>query len=200
MDIGEGIVAQGLDLDVEMLIRGLRDTIGKEDTVLTKEQKNAQMQSFRTRMMAKAREKQEAAAREKFADVIKQGKDFLAANKAKAGVKTTESGLQYKVIKSGKGATPTKADSVVAHYRGKLLDGTEFDSSYKRGEPTEFPVTGVIKGWTEALQLMKAGDKWELYIPSDLAYGANGAGAKIKPFSTLVFEIELVDVKKKAPR
>lgn len=196
MDIGSGIATQGLDLDLDMLVRGLRDAAEKKDTLLSKEEHQKQMMAFRTRMIAKAREKRESEARDKFADNIKQGEAFLAANKKKEGVKTTASGLQYKVVKAGKGATPTKADRVLAHYRGTLLDGTEFDSSYKRGAPSEFPVTRVIAGWTEALQLMKVGDKWQLYIPYNLAYGANGAGEKIKPFSTLIFDIELVEVKK----
>jgi FKBP-type peptidyl-prolyl cis-trans isomerase FklB len=200
MDIGNTISGQGLDIDLELLVRGLTDAAGKKDTLLTKEEHQKQMMAFRTRMMAKAREKQEAEGRKKFSAQIKKGEDFLAANKKKDGVKTTASGLQYQVIKAGKGATPTKADSVVAHYRGTLLNGTEFDSS-SPDKPIEFRVTGVIPGWTEALQLMKVGDKWRLFIPPNLAYGARGAGEKIKPYSTLVFEVELVNVKPpKAPR
>ncbi len=120
---------------------------------------------------------------------------FLMENKAKEGVKTLPSGLQYKVIKDGDGKTPKLTDTVVTHYRGTLLDGTEFDSSYKRNEPAEFPVNRVIKGWTEALQLMKEGSKWMLYIPPNLAYGERGAGRAIGPNETLVFEIELLKVK-----
>ena len=120
---------------------------------------------------------------------------FLMENKAKEGVKTLPSGLQYKVIKDGEGKTPKLTDTVVTHYRGTLLDGTEFDSSYKRNEPAEFPVNRVIKGWTEALQLMKEGSKWMLYIPPNLAYGERGAGRAIGPNETLVFEIELLKVK-----
>ena len=120
---------------------------------------------------------------------------FLMENKTKEGVKTLPSGLQYKVIKDGDGKTPKLTDTVVTHYRGTLLDGTEFDSSYKRNEPAEFPVNRVIKGWTEALQLMKEGSKWMLYIPPNLAYGERGAGRAIGPNETLVFEIELLKVK-----
>ena len=125
----------------------------------------------------------------------KEGEAFLAANKTKEGVKTLPDGLQYKVIKEGTGKTPKADDTVVTNYRGTLIDGTEFDSSYKRGQPATFPVKGVIPGWTEALQLMKEGSKWELFIPSNLAYGERGAGNAIGPNATLVFEIELISVK-----
>ena len=196
MDIGNNISGQKFDIDLELLIRGLKDVIGKKDTLFTKEEHAKQMTAFRTRMIAKAKARRDAEAADKFAKQRKKGEDFLAANKKKEGVKVTESGLQYKVLKSGDGATPTKSDSVVTHYRGTLINGTEFDSSYKRGKPAEFRVGGVIAGWTEALQLMKVGDKWQLYIPYKLAYGERGAGADIKPFSTLIFDIELLEVKK----
>ena len=125
---------------------------------------------------------------------LKEGKAFLEKNSKKKGVITTKSGLQYKIIKSGKGATPKPGDTVTTHYRGTLINGTEFDSSYKRGKPASFPVNGVIKGWTEALQLMQVGDKWELYIPAELAYGANGPSPVIGPNSALIFEIELIKI------
>ena len=124
----------------------------------------------------------------------KEGEAFLASNKAKAGVVALPSGLQYKIIKEGAGPKPTAADSVVCNYRGTLLDNTEFDSSYKRGEPATFPVGQVIKGWTEALQLMPVGSKWQLFVPSELAYGEHGAGADIGPNATLVFEVELLSI------
>ena len=124
-----------------------------------------------------------------------RGEKFLMENKAKEDVKTLPSGLQYKVIKEGTGKTPKLTDTVVTHYRGTLLDGTEFDSSYKRNEPAEFPVNRVIKGWTEALQLMKEGSKWMLYVPSKLAYGERGAGGAIGPNEALIFEVELIKVK-----
>ncbi len=125
------------------------------------------------------------------------GEKFLAENATKEGVKTTDSGLQYKIIKQGKGAVPTTKDKVEVHYKGTLIDGTEFDSSYSRNEPSSFPVTGVIKGWTEALTMMPVGSKWELYIPQELAYGSRTqAQGKIKPFSALVFEVELLDIVK----
>ncbi len=126
---------------------------------------------------------------------IERAEKFLMENKAKEDVKTLPSGLQYKVIKDGTGKTPKLTDTVSTHYRGTLLDGTEFDSSYKRNEPAEFPVSGVIKGWTEALQLMKEGAKWILYVPPKLAYGERGAGGIIGPNETLIFEIELLKVK-----
>ena len=125
------------------------------------------------------------------------GEKFLAENATKEGVKTTESGLQYKVIKQGKGAVPTNKNTVKVHYKGTLIDGTEFDSSYSRNEPSSFPVTGVIKGWTEALTMMPVGSKWELYIPQELAYGSRETGGQIKPFSTLIFEVELLEIEKK---
>jgi len=126
---------------------------------------------------------------------LEQGEKFLAENKTKEGVKTTESGLQYKVITEGTGKQPTASDTVVCHYRGTHIDGTEFDSSYKRGEPTEFPLGGVIRGWTEGVQLMKEGSKYQLFIPAKLAYGSRGAGGVIEPDETLIFEIELIKVK-----
>jgi len=127
----------------------------------------------------------------------KAGEDFLAANKQKDGVVTLESGLQYRIIREGEGAKPTATDVVKVHYKGTLIDGKEFDSSYSRNEPTEFPANRVIKGWTEALQLMPVGSKWELYIPQNLAYGARGSRGGIDPFSALIFEVELLDIVKK---
>jgi FKBP-type peptidyl-prolyl cis-trans isomerase FklB len=127
-----------------------------------------------------------------------KGETFLAQNKSKEGVVTLPSGLQYKILKEGSGPKPSASDTVVCNYRGTLVDGKEFDSSYKRGQPATFPVSGVIKGWTEALQLMPVGSKWQLFIPSDLGYGDRGAGADIQPGSTLVFEVELVSIQDKA--
>lgn len=138
----------------------------------------------------------EKAMATKYAENKAAGEKFLAENATKEGVKTTESGLQYKVIKEGKGAIPTDKNTVKVHYKGTLIDGTEFDSSYSRKEPSSFPVTGVIKGWTEALKMMPVGSKWELYIPQELAYGARENNGKIKPFSALVFEVELLEIVK----
>lgn len=134
--------------------------------------------------------------KELYKDWIKQNEDFLAKNKEKQGVTTTPSGLQYEVIKMGTGPKPTAQSTVKVHYVGTLIDGTEFDSSIKRNEPAEFPVVGVIPGWTEALQLMPVGSKFKIYIPENLAYGAQGAGEVIKPFSTLIFEVELLEIVK----
>ena len=132
-----------------------------------------------------------------FEEVIKEGEEFLKNNAEKEGVKTTESGLQYEILTEGDGAVPEKSDRVTVHYEGTLLDGSVFDSSIKRGEPATFGVTQVINGWTEALQLMPVGSKWRLYIPYDLAYGERGAGPKIGPYSTLIFEVELLEIEGK---
>jgi len=145
------------------------------------------------KMIQKYFEDQEA---QKYKPTVEKGKKFLALNAKKEGVKVLESGLQYKVIKEGTGAIPTASDKVQVHYEGTLIDGTKFDSSYDRGQPTEFGVTQVIKGWTEALQLMKEGSTWMLYIPYDLAYGSRQAGEVIKPFSTLIFKVELIKIVK----
>jgi len=138
---------------------------------------------------------QEKQMLEEFGENKAEGEKFLAENKAKEGVVTTESGLQYEILREGKGAIPTDENTVKVHYEGKLLDGTIFDSSYEREEPAEFPVTGVIKGWTEALKLMPVGSKWKVYIPQELAYGKANTG-KINPFSMLIFEVELLDITK----
>jgi FKBP-type peptidyl-prolyl cis-trans isomerase FklB len=140
------------------------------------------------------RSAQEAKAKEAGAGNRKEGDAFLAANKAKEGVKTTADGLQYKVLTEGNGPKPTANDTVTVNYRGTLLNGKEFDSSYKRGQPASFPVGGVIKGWTEALQLMPVGSKYQLFIPPDLAYGDRGAGGDIGPGETLIFEVELLSI------
>jgi len=154
---------------------------------MTEEQVKETMTAFEKEMT----DKQKAAGVKNGAD----GEKFLAENKKKEGVKTTASGLQYKVLKEGSGAQPKETDTVIANYRGTLIDGTEFDSSYKRGQPATFPVSGVIRGWTEALQLMKAGSKYQLFIPANLAYGERAIGGDIGPNSTLIFEVELLDVK-----
>ncbi len=145
------------------------------------------------KMIQKHFEDQEA---KKYKPTVEEGEKFLAENKTKEGVKVLESGLQYKVITEGTGAVPTDSDKVKVHYEGTLINGTKFDSSYDRGEPTEFGVTQVIKGWTEALLLMKEGSTWMLYIPYDLAYGSRQAGQEIKPFSTLIFKVELIKIVK----
>lgn len=176
------------ELDAEALVRGVRDALTKADPLLTEEQITTVMTSFAKEMQAKAQEKGKEAS--------KVGDDFIAANAKKPGVKTTKSGLQYKVLKSGEGATPKKDSVVRVHYHGTLPSGKVFDSSVDRKEPAEFPVNRVIPGWTEALQLMKVGDKWQIVLPADLAYGAQGAGRDIGPNQVLIFDVELLDIVK----
>ncbi|MEP0773823.1 MAG: FKBP-type peptidyl-prolyl cis-trans isomerase [Acidobacteriota bacterium] len=191
LQIARNMKAQGVPLNVDAFSQGFKAGYADGKPLLSDEELQQTLQEFQMAMMAK---QQQAMAAEG-AKNREAGKAFLAANKAKQGVVELPSGLQYKVIKAGTGKKPTADSTVRVHYRGTLLDGTEFDSSYKRGEPAEFPLGGVIKGWTEALQLMQEGAKWELYIPASLAYGDQGAGGVIKPGSTLIFEVELLEVK-----
>lgn len=193
MSIGSDMQRQELDLDVKLLAAGLSAAYAKEKTLLSQEDMVKELTAFQQKKQAEL----QAKATEISAKNKATGQAFMAENAKKDGVKTTSSGLQYEVLTAGQGATPTADDKVTVNYRGTLVDGTEFDSSYKRGEPISFPVSGVIAGWTEALQLMKEGDKFRLVIPSDLAYGERGAGQNIAPGSTLVFEVELIKVEKK---
>jgi FKBP-type peptidyl-prolyl cis-trans isomerase len=171
----------------------LKDAMAGGKTLMTDEQAQATIMELQGQLRQKAdAQRQQAGATNK-----KDGDAFLAANKSKPGVVTLPSGLQYKILKEGTGPKPTSADSVECNYKGTLIDGTEFDSSYKRGQSATFPVTGVIKGWTEALQLMPVGSKWQLVLPPDLAYGARGAGDAIGPDETLIFEVELLGITKK---
>lgn len=179
----------GLTIEPEAFALALRDVRDGVDSRLSEEEKNTVMQTFQEQAMAQ----REAEQKELSEKNIAEGNAYLETNKAKEGVTVTESGLQYRVIEEGTGVIPKATDTVSVHYSGKLLDGTEFDSSYARGEPVSFEVTGVIAGWTEALQLMPKGSKWELVIPSDLAYGPGGNGP-IPPNSVLIFEVELLDV------
>jgi len=179
-------------IDFGRVKQGLNDAYTDAELKLTDDEIRASLTAFQQNLQKTQAEKMKNAA----ATNKKAGDEFLATNKTAEGVKTTDSGLQYKVITAGTGDTPKSTDTVVTHYKGTLIDGTEFDSSYKRGQPATFPVTGVIKGWTEALQKMKVGSKWQLFIPSDLAYGARGAGKNIGPDSVLIFEIELLEIKK----
>jgi FKBP-type peptidyl-prolyl cis-trans isomerase FklB len=190
-DIGSTFKKQNVDLNADALFTGLKDALGGKEALLTKEDREKTLEVFQKEMM----EKQVAASKEAATKNAAEGEKFLAENKKKDGVKTTASGLQYKVLKEGSGESPKETDTVVTNYRGTLLDGTEFDSSYKRNEPASFPVNRVIKGWTEALQLMKPGAKYQLFIPSALAYGERGAGRDIGPNATLIFEVELLSVK-----
>ena len=197
LDIGRTFKRQEIDVNLAPLLQGLKDATGTGKTLLTDEEITAVMQAFQNEMRAKSQAKAGVVAGEATKAGAKnktEGDAFLAENKKKAGVKTTASGLQYKIVKDGAGKTPKAADSVTTHYRGTLIDGKEFDSSYKRNEPATFPVGGVITGWTDALQLMKEGAVWELYIPSELANGERGAGQDIGPNSALVFKIELLKV------
>ncbi|SOD89814.1 FKBP-type peptidyl-prolyl cis-trans isomerase [Spirosoma fluviale] len=193
MAMAQNFKQQGMtDLNTSMLAQGLSDAMKGQKTQLTLEQMGQCLNEFQQKQMAvRNAEGMKASAENK-----KIGAAFLTENKAKAGVVTTASGLQYSVEKEGTGAKPAATDRVKVHYTGRLLDGKVFDSSVERGQPAEFGVTEVIKGWTEALQLMPVGSKWKLYIPSDLAYGDRGAGADIKPGSTLVFDVELLDIVK----
>ncbi len=190
MDIGQSVKSLGADIDQDALAAGIRDRLSGNKLQLTQEEATKVQQAF-----FKARAEKQAAERKAQAEKNKaEGEKFLAENAKKKGVTTTESGLQYEVLKQGDGPRPKATDQVKVHYRGTLLDGTEFDSSYSRGQPVTFPLNGVIKGWTEALQLMPVGSKYKIYLPASLAYGEQGAGNKIAPNAALVFEVELLDI------
>jgi FKBP-type peptidyl-prolyl cis-trans isomerase FklB len=191
LDIGTNFKRQSVDLDQKALAAGIADGLSGGKPLLTEDEVRKVLAQFQQQMAAKAQQLAQQLADKN----QKEGEVFLAEIKKKKGVITLPSGLQYQVIKAGTGKIPKATDTVTTHYRGTLIDGTEFDSSYKRGEPASFPVNGVIKGWTEALQLMKVGSKWQLFIPSNLAYGPQGAGQVIGPNATLIFEIELLAIK-----
>jgi FKBP-type peptidyl-prolyl cis-trans isomerase FklB len=191
VNLGKDLKRQGIALDQGLFAQGVKDGLGGSKTAMNDDDMQTTLIAFQQEMMTKMQEKQKVEGEKN----SKEGEAFLSANKNKEGVVTLPSGLQYKVIKSGDGPKPTKDQTVKCHYRGTLVDGTEFDSSYKRGEPTEFPVGGVIKGWTEALQLMPVGSKWQLFIPADLAYGSNGSGPTIGPNAVLIFDVELISIK-----
>jgi FKBP-type peptidyl-prolyl cis-trans isomerase FklB len=191
MDIGGNLKRGSVEVDPDLLARGLKDSYGGGKTILTEDQARQALEDFQKTLMAKQAETMKILSEKNKAD----GEKFLAENAKKEGVKALPSGLQYKEITPGTGKSPKAADSVTTHYKGTLIDGTEFDSSYKRGQPATFPVSGVIPGWTEALQLMKEGAKWQLFVPPDLAYGERGAGQVIGPNATLIFEVELLTVK-----
>jgi FKBP-type peptidyl-prolyl cis-trans isomerase FklB len=193
LNIGNSMRKDGVDIDPSILARGLKDALAGGKTLLTDEEAKTAMVALQNDL----RKKQEAKLQQVGETNKQEGEAFLAANKTQDAVVTLPSGLQYKVLKEGTGPKPSASDSVVCHYRGTLLNNTEFDSSYKRGQPATFPVGGVIKGWTEALQLMPVGSKWQLFVPSELAYGARGAGANIGPNATLVFEVELLSIQGK---
>ena len=171
------------------MIRGFQDALAGESRL-----DEEKIREVLTALDTSVRAKQEEAAKAAATKNKEEGEKFLADNAKKEGVTVTESGLQFEVVEQGEGAKPTAESTVRTHYHGTLINGTVFDSSYERGQPAEFPVGGVIKGWTEALQMMPTGSKWRLYVPHDLAYGERGAGAAIAPYSTLIFDIELLDI------
>ena len=191
LNLGNSLMRQPFEVDVDIFMRGFTDAVKKRKPLMTDQEMRETEIAFQKEVAEKQAQMMKAAAEKNKRD----GEAFLAENKKKEGVKVLPSGLQYKVIKEGSGAMPKATDMVTVNYRGTLIDGTEFDSSYKRGQPATFQVGGVIKGWTEALQLMKAGSKWELFVPGDLAYGERGAGPQIGPNSVLVFEVELLSIK-----
>ncbi len=195
LDIGKNFKTRSMDIDLDILLQGLKDGQKDGEPLLKDDEIKTVMAQFQQDMMKADQEKRQTLGT---ANKAKE-ESFLKENAQKPGVKVTASGLQYKVITEGTGPTPKESDTVKVHYRGNLLDGTEFDSSYKRNEPAVFPLKGVIKGWTEALQLMKVGSKYQIVLPSALAYGENGAGQVIGPNATLVFEVELLGIEKPAP-
>ncbi len=185
--LGQNLKRQNLDIDPKIVAQGIQSALSGTAPKLTADEMHTSVLAYQK----KEQEKSEALAKKN----LEAGQAFLEANKKKEGVVTLPSGLQYKIITEGKGKQPKSTDTVNAHYRGTLINGTEFDSSYKRNEPATFPVEGVIKGWQEVLPLMKEGAKWQVYIPADLAYGSHGAGSAIGPNEVLIFDIELLSVK-----
>lgn len=194
MDIGKNLKSQPVELNSDAVSQGVKDSLNEGKTLMTQQEYLDILAAFKKEMS----QKQIAQMKELSEKNKKEGEEYLAENKKKEDIVTTQSGLQYKVLKKGTGKIPNSTDTVTVHYRGTLIDGTEFDSSYRRGQPASFKVNGVIRGWTEALQLMKEGAKWQLYIPSNLAYGERGAGRNIRPNSTLIFEVELISINENA--
>ena len=193
MNFGENFRKQGLELDPAVFAKAFAESFSGGKTAMT----DQDMKAVLTAASQEIRKKQAAVQAEKAEQAQKEGDAFLAANKTKEGVMTLPSGLQYKILKAGTGEKPTPEDTVVCNYKGTLINGTEFDASEKHGGPATFPVKGVIAGWTEALQLMPAGSKWQLFVPANLAYGAQGPG-DIGPNATLIFDVELVSIQKAA--
>ena len=186
IQVGQNMMSEGVDLDMDAFTAGVADMFAKKQPQLdqaTAEKVIGEFQQKKAKEMAEVMNKKQ-----------QQAQAYMAENAKKEGVVTTKSGLQYTIVTEGDGATPTEKDKVIAHYKGTLLDGTVFDSSYDRGEPATFPVTGVIQGWQEALQLMKEGSKWQIVVPANLAYGPRGAGQLIGPNETLIFDIELIAI------
>ncbi|QIM67574.1 peptidylprolyl isomerase [Mannheimia granulomatis] len=186
LQIGQQLLGSGMDVNAEAVARGIYDVLNNNQPAIDLNEVTAALQELGQRA--------EAAQAEAFKAIDAENKAFLEENKKAKGVVVTDSGLQYEILTEGTGEKPTATSTVRVHYTGSLIDGTVFDSSVKRGQPAEFPVNGVIRGWTEALQLMPVGSKWRLTIPQELAYGERGAGASIPPFATLIFEVELLDI------
>ena len=186
-NVGQQLKQEGIEFTEDAFIQAIKDSQEGNPPRVSEQQAQETVKELREK-----REKERVALAETNA---RDGKAFLKKNSAEKGVKVTDSGLQYRVVEAGKGNKPKETDTVVVHYRGTLIDGTEFDSSYGRGQPATFPVNGVIKGWQEALQLMNEGAKWKLFIPADLAYGERGGGPTIGPNATLVFDVELLEIK-----
>ncbi len=196
VNIGNNLKRQSVDINSDALIQGIKDSLSGGKALMTEQEIDETMKTFQKEMMTKQIAQQKALGEKN----KKEGEAFLAENKKKEGVMTLPSGLQYKVIKESDGKIPRATDTVTILYRGTLIDGTEFDSSSTRGQPATFPVKGIISGLSEALQLMKVGSKWQLYIPFNLAYGERGAGDDIGPNATLIFEVELVSIKEEASK
>jgi FKBP-type peptidyl-prolyl cis-trans isomerase FklB len=191
LNLGNTLRKQSVEIDPNVLLQGLKDALAGAKTLMSEDEARAALAQLQQDLRAKREEQMKHAAETNKTE----GEGFLAANKTKQGVVTLPSGLQYKVLTPGSGPKPALSDTVACNYRGTLIDGTEFDSSYKRGEPATFPVSGVIKGWTEALLLMPVGSKWQLFIPAELAYGERGIGTDIGPNATLIFEVEMISIK-----
>ena len=193
LDIGRMLKMQGVDVDLELVTRGLKDAYTGNQALLTDEEMQEVLTNFKKEFLAK----QQELAKQQGEKNKREGEIFLETNKKKEGIQTLPSGLQYKVVKTGSGKKPTTTDTVTVHYRGTLIDGKEFDSSYRRGKPATVPVNAVIPGWTEALTLMEEGARWELFIPPNLAYSERSAGRDIGPNATLIFEVELISIEEK---
>ncbi len=193
VDIGTNLKKHSIDVNPDLLFKGIKDGLSGDKLMMSDQEIKETIAAFQKEIQAK----QEELSKKMGEKNKKEGEAFLAENKKKDGVVTLPSGLQYKILKKGSGKKPKLTDTVTTHYKGTLIDGTEFDSSYRRNQPVSFPVNGVIAGWTEALQLMEEGAKWQLFIPPHLAYGERGAGPRIGPNATLIFEVELLSIQEK---
>ena len=191
MNMGKQVKGRGVEVDVDTILQGLKDSLAGDKTLLSDEEASTEVRE----LQQEVKRRSIALRRETLHKNKKDGEAFLAANKAKDGVLTLASGLQYRIVKAGEGKKPSGNDIIFCNYRGTLIDGTEFDSSYRRGKPSAFAFSRVMKGWKEALELMPAGSRWEIFVPSELAYGATGAGTLIGPNSTLIFDLELVSIR-----